>query len=105
MIQYFFFFQDKIFQYTRSLLDKASVLIADRLDTEVLQIPKSMEAPGMRLVLLPDIEGYEKVWVSDTIYIVKYQSAILYIKLIFPICLIPVIGGRGANDDRRYEEI
>jgi hypothetical protein len=40
-------------------------LIADRLNTEVLQIPKSMEAPGMRLVLLPEYEGYEKTWVRN----------------------------------------
>ncbi|XP_048727471.2 uncharacterized protein LOC125645722 [Ostrea edulis] len=54
--------RDKIVQYTKTLLDKASVLIAERLKTEVLQIPKSMEAPGMRLVLLPEFEGYEKNW-------------------------------------------
>ncbi|XP_048730048.1 uncharacterized protein LOC125647413 [Ostrea edulis] len=54
--------RDKIVQYTNALLDKASVLIAERLNTEVLQIPKSMEAPGMRLVLLPEFEGYEKTW-------------------------------------------
>ncbi|XP_048727470.2 uncharacterized protein LOC125645721 [Ostrea edulis] len=54
--------RDKIVQYTTTLLDKASALIAERLNTEVLQIPKSMEAPFMRLVLLPEIEGYDKTW-------------------------------------------
>ncbi|XP_061177974.1 uncharacterized protein LOC133186718 [Saccostrea echinata] len=53
---------DKINKYTRNLLDKASALVAERLGTEVLQIPKSMEAPGMRLVLLPEYKGYDKTW-------------------------------------------
>ncbi|XP_061177973.1 uncharacterized protein LOC133186717 [Saccostrea echinata] len=53
---------EKINKYARNLLDKASALIAERLGTEMLQIPKSMEAPGMRLVLLPEYEGYDKTW-------------------------------------------
>ncbi|XP_062613834.1 uncharacterized protein LOC134275583 [Saccostrea cucullata] len=53
---------EKLNKYTSDLLDKASELVAERLGTEVLQIPKSMEAPGMRLVLLPEYEGYDKTW-------------------------------------------
>ncbi|XP_061177980.1 uncharacterized protein LOC133186720 [Saccostrea echinata] len=61
--------REKINNYTRNLLDKASELIAERLGTEVLQIPKSMEAPGMRLVLLPECEGYDKTWKgSENLY-------------------------------------
>ncbi|XP_062620604.1 uncharacterized protein LOC134282183 [Saccostrea cucullata] len=55
-------FKEKINRYARNLLDKASELIAERLGTEVLQIPISMEAPGIRLVLLPEYEGYDKTW-------------------------------------------
>lgn len=33
-------------------------MIAERLGTRTPKIPKSMEAPFMRLVLLPEFEGY-----------------------------------------------
>jgi hypothetical protein len=57
-------------------------LIAERLNTGVLQIPKSMEAPGMRLVLLPEYEGYEKTWVSQLLKIAKISvTAYIFIRM------------------------
>lgn len=41
-------------------------MMAKRLQTKLPQIPKSMEAAGMRLVLLPDFDNFErysKTWV------------------------------------------
>lgn len=58
--------QDKIVKYTKKLLDDACRMMAERLQTELPQIPQSMEAAGMRLVLLPDFdkfERYTKTWV------------------------------------------
>lgn len=60
------FNQDKIIKYTNDLLDDACKMIAERLQSELPQIPKSMEAAGMRLVLLPDFDNFErysKTWV------------------------------------------
>nr|XP_022320532.1 hercynylcysteine sulfoxide lyase-like isoform X3 [Crassostrea virginica] len=51
---------DRIHQYTTDLLDKAASMIAERLGTRTPKIPKSMEAPFMRLVLLPEFEGYPR---------------------------------------------
>lgn len=53
-------------KYTKKLLDDACRMMAERLQTELPQIPQSMEAAGMRLVLLPDFdkfERYTKTWV------------------------------------------
>lgn len=44
-------------------MDKATIMLTERLNTDVLQIPGSMEAPGMRMVLLPEYEGYPKTLV------------------------------------------
>ena len=35
-------------------------MLAERLQTRLLEIPDSMVAPGMRLVLLPEYQGYPK---------------------------------------------
>lgn len=50
--------QEKIHQYTKALLDNVTSMISDKLGTPKPEIPKSMEAPYMRLVLLPEYEGY-----------------------------------------------
>lgn len=49
---------EKIHQYTKALLDNVTSMISDKLGTPKPEIPKSMEAPYMRLVLLPEYEGY-----------------------------------------------
>ncbi|XP_034305449.2 uncharacterized protein [Magallana gigas] len=63
---------DKIVKYTKKLLDDACRMMAERLQTELPQIPQSMEAAGMRLVLLPDFdkfERYTKTWEgSENLY-------------------------------------
>nr|XP_022334107.1 hercynylcysteine sulfoxide lyase-like isoform X1 [Crassostrea virginica] len=51
---------DKINRYKRELLGPASVMLAERLQTRLLEIPDSVVAPGMRLVLLPEYQGYPK---------------------------------------------
>lgn len=51
---------EKVNRYKRDLLDKATIMITERLNTDILQIPGSMEVPGMRMVLLPEYEGYPK---------------------------------------------
>nr|XP_022334137.1 hercynylcysteine sulfoxide lyase-like isoform X2 [Crassostrea virginica] len=51
---------DKINRYKRELLGPASAMLAERLQTRLLEIPDSMVAPGMRLVLLPEYQGYPK---------------------------------------------
>lgn len=50
--------QEKIHQYTKALLDNVTSMISDKLGTPEPEIPKSMETPYMRLVLLPEYEGY-----------------------------------------------
>lgn len=50
--------QEKIHQYTKAILDNVTSMISDKLGTPKPEIPKSMEAPYMRLVLLPEYEGY-----------------------------------------------
>lgn len=60
------FCQERITKYTKELLDSACKMIAERLQTRLAEIPKSMEVPGMKIVLLPDCtynERYSNTWV------------------------------------------
>lgn len=58
IISYIVYIQAKIHQYTKDLLDNVTSMISNKLGTPKPEIPKSMEAPYMRLVLLPEYEGY-----------------------------------------------
>ncbi|XP_061184563.1 uncharacterized protein LOC133192588 [Saccostrea echinata] len=49
---------EKIHQYTGPLLEKACSMITERLGTTTPEIPKSMAAPNMRLILLPEYRDY-----------------------------------------------
>nr|XP_022334095.1 probable L-cysteine desulfhydrase, chloroplastic [Crassostrea virginica] len=53
---------ERINKYTEDLLDQACKLTAERLHTELPRAPPTMLAPGMRLVLLPEYQGYPKTW-------------------------------------------
>ncbi|XP_062619113.1 uncharacterized protein LOC134280688 [Saccostrea cucullata] len=52
---------ERIHKYTGPLLEKASSMVAERLGTMTPDIPKSMMAPNMRLVLLPVYKGYTEI--------------------------------------------
>ncbi|XP_052695854.1 uncharacterized protein LOC128174315 [Crassostrea angulata] len=57
--------RERITKYTKELLDSACKMIAERLQTRLAEIPKSMEVPGMKIVLLPDCtynERYSNTW-------------------------------------------
>ncbi|XP_052092722.1 uncharacterized protein LOC127729107 isoform X2 [Mytilus californianus] len=48
---------DKIYGYVDDLLNKATNMLTTSWKTEKLQIPRSMEAPFMRMVRLPKLKG------------------------------------------------
>ena len=49
--------QDKILEYADGLLRNATELLTTSWKTERLPIPQSMEAPFMRMIELPELEG------------------------------------------------
>ena len=60
--------EDKILEYTDGLLRNATELLTTSWKTERLPIPQSMEAPFMRMIELPELEGLS-TYVSRIIFI------------------------------------
>ncbi|KAK3087714.1 hypothetical protein FSP39_009531 [Pinctada imbricata] len=54
----------RIREYNSSLLDKAVEMLCSSFDLRRFPIPKSMEAPYMRLLILPKVPGYGTTEVS-----------------------------------------
>jgi selenocysteine lyase/cysteine desulfurase len=50
---------DRVWDYTSKILDQAADLLVKGWKTEILQIPKEMEAPFMRGVKLPYLKDYQ----------------------------------------------
>ncbi|CAC5373933.1 EGT2 [Mytilus coruscus] len=70
---------DKIYGYVDDLLNKATNMLTTSWKTEKLQIPRSMEAPFMRMVRLPKLKGLSSgtdsnQYIVDTI--LKYRIVV-----------------------------
>lgn len=74
----------KLQEHASTLLNEATDLLTSSWKTEKLQIPKSMEAPYMRLVMLPKLKEHSGLATFDEVekmmkeHIVKHKFSVKY---------------------------